>query len=248
MATVMQTPVLAFEAHASRWNSPSGYARVGGDWCDIVSVSDDVLALTIGDVSGHGEPASETMELLRAVVVEAVRETRIPSQILAKANSLAYARADGLIATAIVAFLDRRRRTFTFANAGHPAPLLVTGTGPAFLTKSPGDLPLGIFPWHRSAAYVIPLPADALITLYTDGVIEHKRDLIHGELELARACRRVHERMESDAARSIAERVFRNGRGTDDAAVVAVRTAPDRTSSRWSRSAPPNVAAHYASG
>jgi serine phosphatase RsbU (regulator of sigma subunit) len=120
----------------------------------------------------------------------------------------------------------------TFANAGHPSPILVTRSGCAFLSDSPGDLPLGVFPRHHSAEYVVALPADALVALYTDGITEHNRNIIEGELELTSACRHVYEHGPRNDARAIAEHVLRRGRGRDDAAIVALRTTPARTSAR----------------
>jgi serine phosphatase RsbU (regulator of sigma subunit) len=185
-----------------------------------------VSALIIGDVSGHGEPASALMAAMRRTIRLAVRTTRNAAQTIAFVNAELY-RLDGeRLVTAIVAILDRPRRTLTFANAGHPPPLLQIADGHLFLSRSPGDLPLGIFADHQVAEYVIAVPRNALLALYTDGVTEHSRDTIAGDVELAQAARDVYDRRLPQAARGIAERVFRNGRGEDDAAVLAVRFAP----------------------
>jgi hypothetical protein len=62
--------------------------------------------------------------------------------------------------------------------------------------------------------------------MYTDGVTEHERDPIRGELELAAAARIVYGRPEIDDAGAILRRVFRNGKALDDAAVMVVRALP----------------------
>jgi serine phosphatase RsbU (regulator of sigma subunit) len=204
-------------------NSPAGSARIGGDWCDVVGISDDELAITIGDVSGYGEPASETMEIMRASVLLGIHANGDPSEILSAANTVAYARQNGVIVTAIVAFVSRRLQTLTFANAGHPPPLMMTRTLHGFLTRPVGDLPLGIWPTHHAADYVVALPGDALIVLYTDGITEHDRDLLNGERRLVEACRAAYACQEPDLARCIAGHVFQRGRGHDDAAVTALR-------------------------
>jgi serine phosphatase RsbU (regulator of sigma subunit) len=213
----------AFETTISGWNSPAGRARAGGDWCDVFSVSRDVTALTIGDVSGHGEPVAAIAEFMRSSIVKAIDETQHPAQILSTVNRLAYGRHGGVIVTAIVVILDRRRQTLCFANAGHPPPIMVFPSDHTFLSRSPGDLPLGIFPNHQAADYVIALPDDALVVLYTDGVTEHDRDSLNGEDELARACRLVYDSSEREAASTIAEHVFQTERGSDDAAILAAR-------------------------
>jgi serine phosphatase RsbU (regulator of sigma subunit) len=214
------------------WSSPADGALRGGDWCEAFPLSDESVALTIGDVCGHGEPAADTMETMRTGVFRAIQENRTPSQVLSAANTIAYANGRGLIVTAISAILDRRRRTLTFANAGHPPPLVMTRDGHAFVSNVVGDLPLGIFAGHRSADFAIAIPDDALIVFYTDGITEHDRDIFKGEEELVEACRSAYDLPIEDAARTIARKILRKERGRDDAAVLAVRAVTTPGSKR----------------
>jgi serine phosphatase RsbU (regulator of sigma subunit) len=237
----------AFDTRMTVWNSPSGAAQSGGDWCEAFAVSEHVTGLTIGDVSGHGETVAGAMVAMRAAALRAIREIRIPSDVLAIVNDAActYDDGDGVIATAIVAILDRRLGTLTFANGGHPPPLVLTADGHAFLHSAPADLPLGIFPSYRAADYIIALPADALVVFYTDGITEHQRDPIRGEAELVAAARVVHGLPQINAARAIARRVFRNARGDDDAAALGLRTLPRESAddeTAWSVGLPPAAA------
>jgi serine phosphatase RsbU (regulator of sigma subunit) len=219
-------PVDGSGVTVTRWSSPAGKAQAGGDWCEVFSISEDVLAVTVGDVSGHGESVADAAAFMRSATVRAFRQTRDPAEILSIVNTAAYEWADGVIVTAIAGVLDRRRRTFTFANAGHPPPIIVGDAGDKFLAHLPADLPLGIFSTHRAADYVIAFPSHALIALYTDGITEHERDPVKGEHELARACRLVHAGGFENAALFIAELVLLKERGHDDAAVLAVRIEP----------------------
>ena len=96
------------------------------------------------------------------------------------------------------------------------------------LAWSAEDLPLGVFAQHNAAEYVIALPLDALLVLYTDGITEHDRNPVRGETELVEAARYAFERPQLLAARTIARSVLRKQRGDDDAAALAVRTMPRR--------------------
>jgi serine phosphatase RsbU (regulator of sigma subunit) len=214
-----------FDARVTISNTPIGDAPFGGDWCDALELSEDVMALTVGDVSGHGTPVASTMTALHAALMSALRDTCDPAAVLATANDFAGSYGHGVIATAIVAFLNRRLRTLTFANAGHPPPLLISDPGHAYLEHAPADVPLGVVRRYRAANYVVALPLDAMLVFYTDGVTEHERDPIRGEFELAAAARIVYGRPELDDAGAIVRRVFRNGKALDDVAVMAVRTA-----------------------
>ncbi|HVA28606.1 MAG TPA: PP2C family protein-serine/threonine phosphatase, partial [Candidatus Baltobacteraceae bacterium] len=209
------------------FSAPAGGVRVGGDWCDAFPISQDADAVTIGDVAGHGQGVAETMRLVRASVLTSLRDGAGPSQVLSAANAVTFRAYGGeTIATAVVGVLNRRLRTLTFANAGHPAPLMMTASRHGFLADAVGDLPLGIFANHRAADYVVAVPADALIILYTDGITEHDRDILRGEGELVDACRIAYDLCAPDAASAVARRVFQNVRGHDDAAVVALRAMP----------------------
>jgi serine phosphatase RsbU (regulator of sigma subunit) len=220
------------ETRVTIWNGPSGRAQAGGDWSAAIELPDDVLALTIGDVSGHGAAVSGTMAAMRAAVYDVIACARVPSKVLARVNDVACAYDGGAIVTSIFAVLDRRRGTLSFANAGHPPPLVMTRASHAFLHHSPADLPLGIFANYRAADYVVAIPSDALVLFYTDGITEHQRDPIAGEAELVEAARTVYERPDVNAARAIARRVFMTNRGDDDAAAIGVRTKPAETKLR----------------
>jgi serine phosphatase RsbU (regulator of sigma subunit) len=207
------------------WTSPAHGAPTGGDWSEVVSLSEDVVALTIGDVAGHGAAAASTMRAIRSSVLEAIRETREPSAVLAAANAAVVSRRDDTIVTAIVGFFDKRSLTLTYANAGHPPPYLATCDRSGFLTRKHADLPLGVFARYHAENYVLALPPGALFVIYTDGITEHERDPIAGEVELAEAAHFAWANPELDAARAIAEHVLRKERGDDDAATMVLRTA-----------------------
>jgi serine phosphatase RsbU (regulator of sigma subunit) len=213
----------ALDPLVSAWNSPAAGARAGGDWCDVIRLSEHEVAITVGDVSGHGDAAAGMMTVIRASVLRALEHVRVPSAILAVANQMAIDTADGVIVTAIVAILNLQLHTLTFANAGHPPPLLLGGGRQAFLEHPPADVPLGVFALYAAANYVVALPSDALLVLYTDGITEHERDPIRGEIELTAAAQRAYDGPGDDLARSIAMDIFRTGRGHDDAAIMALR-------------------------
>jgi len=213
-------------ASVAVWNSPAGGALAGGDWCDVLLMSDRFVGLTIGDVSGHGARVAGTMGIMRAAVLRAMRKSYVPSDVLSIANGVAVERCGGVVVTAIVATFDRKSHTLTFANAGHPPPLLLTRGEQRFLQMSPANIPLGIFSAYRAEDYEVTLVDDALAVFYTDGITEHARDPIAGELELVEAARYVHGRPHVDAAGAIALHVLARGRGDDDAAAIVLRTLP----------------------
>lgn len=65
---------------------PAGLAHEGGDWCEAFVISDDVIALSIGDVCGHGLEKYSAMVALRQAIRDAARLGLDPAQALAEAN------------------------------------------------------------------------------------------------------------------------------------------------------------------
>jgi serine phosphatase RsbU (regulator of sigma subunit) len=211
---------------ATTWKSPADGARVGGDWAEVVSISEHLVAFTVGDVFGHGDHVAATMEIVRSSVLRALCSTQVPSEVLSVANHVASSCGGEVLVSAIVATLDYRENRLTFANAGHPPPLLLSEGHHGFLERPSAGLPLGAFPAYASANGEVKLPPHALLVLYTDGITEHNRDTARGEEELIEAARFVFARREPNVARAICRRVLEKGRGYDDVAALAVRTAP----------------------
>lgn len=210
------------------WSSPADGARQGGDWCDAFALSDTRVAVAIFDVSGHGEAVAATMQSMRSIFFVAMRTGLCPSRVLSLANAVACAREESLIITALVGILDGEQREFTFANAGHPPPLLMTPKSHAFLSKPIGDLPLGIFAKHDVTLQKVAVPDDALLVLFTDGLIEHNREIALGEIELIEATRAIYHLPALHLAKTIAHGVLKSGRGVDDITVLAARTRLSR--------------------
>ncbi len=219
----MMPSAAAGDTGVTRWSSAAGGAAEGGDWCDAIVCPDGSIAFAIGDVSGHGAAVAGNMRLVRTSVLHALRFVREPSAVLAIANAFAFDRLEGRIVTAVVAFLDRKRRALTYANAGHPPPLLLTKERTRYLWQPPADLPLGIYPQYQARTHHVELPEELLLLLYTDGITEHGRDIVGGELELAQTARSLYGERNVDDARAIAERMLESSRGQDDATMMVFR-------------------------
>lgn len=196
----------------------------GGDWCDAFAISQDMLAISVGDVCGRGSAAHEVMLYVR----DAIRARAYCSgdllEIMASANEAAYGRNCDLPVTAVVGMLETSTRTLSLTNAGHPRPLVHNRGISQFIGKLPGSLPLGIAPEYNCTVNLVTLPADALLIFYTDGIVERNRDAITGERELVLTTAHVYRSPYLNAANAIAHELT-DGKYDldDDAAVVAVR-------------------------
>ena len=202
---------------------PAAGAPRGGDWCDAFAVGDDVLAISIGDVCGHGAETFELMVSMRQAVRDATLRNLDPAQALATANVFLHTYDAGEIVTAIVALLDTRRHSITYANAGHPPPIMATPSGTTFLEYADADMPLGLELDAMPAIRRVSLPSSTLIVFYTDGVSEAGRDSVQGPIKLCAAATYARDFPELPTAGTI-EAMTLSGDNFDDVAILTVRT------------------------
>jgi len=203
---------------------PAALAAQGGDWCDVFALSRDVVALSIGDVCGHGAAKYAAMTSLRKAIRDAAWLGLDPAQTLGVANAFLRRYDPEENATAIFALLDTRRRSLVFANAGHPPPLVVGPLGGSFLEFSPADLPLGIVADVLPDLHVVNVPAGTLLVLYTDGVSERGRKPIQGEAQLFEAAMFAYAASHLLSAAVIERQMFLTGSNIDDAAILTAWT------------------------
>ena len=209
------------------WRSPTQHARSGGDWCEIIRISPEIIALIIGDVEGHGKAVAPTKTLIRSEVMKLITQGKVPSTILFELNAFIENLHNSLTATALVAFYNLHTRKLTFANAGHPPPLLVNTENFHFLTYLPADITLGVEAKQEFKEHSVVVPLDALVVFYTDGFTERSHDISQGEQELVEAVHQMHAHASPQAARTIAEHIFRDKPHLDDAALMVLCTKPN---------------------
>jgi PAS domain S-box-containing protein len=181
--TLPSVPGIVF---AATYRTETDEGEIGGDWYDVFTLPDGSLAVTIGDVVGHGLEAAAMMirmrEMLRAA---AVLEGPRPDRILAAANRTTSAFGDGMFATVALAIVDPRTLRFLCSCAGHPWPRLVRDD--ELISLKRGGLPLGVDPdatYEFEEAY---LEAGDRLVFFTDGLVEGTRDLLQGERRLQSA-------------------------------------------------------------
>lgn len=147
--------------------------QVGGDYYDIITLSEHEYVLAIGDVAGKGIPAALLMANVQAAL-RTIAPLRLPlPEATARINSLIYSNTDiDKFITFFWGVLDTRAHTFEYVNAGHNPPYVLRGDG--LVEKlSDGGLILGILetPPPYAAGSIALHPGDLLIG-YTDGVNE----------------------------------------------------------------------------
>ncbi|WP_112468975.1 SpoIIE family protein phosphatase [Streptomyces triticisoli] len=167
---------------ASRYQPAGATVEVGGDWFDVIPLEGDRTALVVGDVMGSGIGAAATMGRLRTATKALASLELDPAQLLAHLDRI----TDGLdhsIATCLYAVHDPHERQCRIANAGHLPPARIpVGRAPELLDL-PTGVPLGVGGVAFSTTTVDLEPGDQLV-LYTDGLVETRRDPLDERLEM----------------------------------------------------------------
>jgi PAS domain S-box-containing protein len=203
----------------------SGESFVGGDWFDAFVLADGRLAITVGDVIGHGLHAAVTMMKLRQAMQAAAMLAPEPNAMLDVADRTLRAIDADAYATAVAAIYDPAACTIALASAGHPAPILRTRDGAcAFLDAS--GMMLGLRDVGAEPnAQLIAVPPGTTIAFYTDGLTEATRDLARGAERLLAAMAEPALVAADRPARLLAATVLGDTVSPDDVAVLVMRIA-----------------------
>jgi serine phosphatase RsbU (regulator of sigma subunit)/PAS domain-containing protein len=159
---------------AARYLPAASDVGIGGDWYDGFCLPDGRLALTIGDVVGHGVRAAELMGQLRNGLRMAVLSAQDPAAAIRQVDMLIAQTLPGAFATALVAILEPATGRFTWSRAGHTPPAIRRADGAVDLPECGGRCPLGV-EWEKPNVNAeITLARGDAVVLYTDGLIERR--------------------------------------------------------------------------
>lgn len=170
---------------AHRYVSGSRITEVGGDWYDVINLPDGRIVLVVGDVMGHGVPAAAAMGRLRITTKALARHDSEPHALLAELDACAQ-EAGIELATCLYIVYDPKSGRARIASAGHPPPLILRPDGTAETIDDVLGVPLGVG-GRPFRTIEIELPGNAILALYTDGLIEARGRDIEVGLEALRA-------------------------------------------------------------
>ncbi|MHB8643966.1 MAG: GAF domain-containing SpoIIE family protein phosphatase, partial [Gaiellaceae bacterium] len=206
----------------------SARVDVGGDVYDYLELGDGRLAVVLGDVTGHGIEATADMAMAKFVFRSLAREHSSPGDFLASANDVVCGEiAAGKFITMAYVTVDAATGTVVAASAGHPAPLVLSAAG-GVVPLDVGGLALGVDEsQHYAEATARLAPGDALV-VFTDGVIEARRDgELYGDARLAAVLSSARALPPGEIAQAVIRdcRAYAGELPDDCAVVVIKRTA-----------------------
>ncbi|MGW4507978.1 PP2C family protein-serine/threonine phosphatase [Streptomyces sp. NPDC004436] len=199
-------------------------ALIGGDWYDALELPDGSSMLTVGDLTGHGVTATSGMAMMLGALRGMAMAGIEPGPLMGWLNQLLEASVQPALGSAVCCRYDPARRTLSWAQAGHPAPLLFRrGTGRS-LTPPEGVL-LGATTGASYGQAEEHLQTGDLLVLHTDGLTPRSIEFSRTdgtERLLAMAPRLSAARSAQDCVRLVVEE-FGDGEREDDACVLVAR-------------------------
>jgi len=208
--------------------------QVGGDWYDMLKLPDGSVGLAVGDVVGHDLRAAAAMGQLRGVVRSYAWDGGLPGSVLDRCDQLVQGLEMAAMATAVYARIEpiegSDERLLRYANAGHPAPLLLGPDGGLRRLDEHTSPMIGAVRSFGRAAEpgrteaVLRCPPGSILLLYTDGLTDVAGEDADERTELLeRTLAAMAPRSEPEAVVEQVLAACSPHRLRDDVALLAVR-------------------------
>lgn len=154
-------------------------SSVGGDFFDVLKLSESTVGIFIADVMGHGVRSALVTAILTTLMQHIKDDAADPAKFLQLLNTnfyqIIHSSGELIFASAFYLVLDLENKTARYASAGHPSPLLVNRSAgkveplTPHLTTNPA---LGLFAQSEYQTFRRTLHQQDLFLMFTDGVFE----------------------------------------------------------------------------
>lgn len=163
--------------------------QVGGDYFDLIQITDSKLFVIVGDVSGKGLSASLYMTKLQTMIKLSCMDNKSPKEILVDINKRIYEELDkSWFVTITLALFDLKDRKLKFCRAGHmPILLASNGTVQSYRTQGLGvGIEKGIVFEKSLIEEEVTLKPGQIFAFFTDGITEamNERNELFGDDKL----------------------------------------------------------------
>jgi sigma-B regulation protein RsbU (phosphoserine phosphatase) len=148
------------------------HQEIGGDFYDVIRVSDDEFYICIADVSGKGISAAILMASFQTSLRSNVQKGRALKDIMIDLNNRVWSNAQGeRFITIFLAHYNASTKELKYVNSAHPPPHLLNNGKLVKLID--GCVGLGMFEEFPTLNVgSVKLKSNAIMIAYTDGLTE----------------------------------------------------------------------------
>jgi len=205
--------------------------QVGGDYYDLIKISDSKIFVVVGDVSGKGLSASLYMTKLQTMIQLACTIDKTPKQILVDINKKLYESLErSWFITMTLALFDSSTNKLKFCRAGH-MPLITANNGSIISYKTQGigvGLESGIIFESSLVEEEVSFTHGQIFAFFSDGITEamNESNDLFGEEKLSELLKNKSSKSSNDIMEDIWESLTQfRGRAeqNDDMTMVLVK-------------------------
>ncbi len=214
-------------------------STLGGDFSDVLLISETQAGAFVCDVMGHGVRSALVTAIVRGQIEEMMPVAHDPGRLLTEVNrslhTILQRTKTPLFASAVYIVADMEKQELRYASAGHPSPFHASrivlddttcSVQPLYGSDEPGPA-LGVIPDVQYQTYCRPLNVGDVLILFTDGLveIESENDEVFEEEQLQRAiAMRLHQPIDQmlDEILAQARHLSPGGQFVDDICLVGI--------------------------
>lgn len=197
--------------------------EAGGDFYDILTISDKITGYFVADFSGHNIKTSYLTASVKALLAQNCSTVYSPAESMKLVNDvLLEILSDGKYLTACYLHINRATKKLTIINAGHPPVVCLPRDGEPYLIKISGDV-LGMFKDAHFGIQSIDVSQGDKFFVYSDGLVESARNKITwatGADSLLSVYRQMEQVPYDKAPAELVNCLFANGEPPEDDIVV----------------------------
>jgi serine phosphatase RsbU (regulator of sigma subunit) len=203
--------------------------EVGGDYFDMIKISDDEAVIVIADVSGHGVGAGILSAMTKSALHTELHHTTVPAELMFNLNNAVYQVTDKkMFVSFAYLLLDKRTMTAHVATAGHPPIFLIQKSDGAIIEIRTPNLALAVQVSTQYTERAVHVNHGDVLILYTDGITEATND--KGEQFGADRLKELISNTERGSSEALSNSIMASVRTftikkefADDATIVVVR-------------------------
>ncbi|MET0424432.1 MAG: SpoIIE family protein phosphatase, partial [Actinoplanes sp.] len=209
---------------AVRYEPATRPLKVGGDWYDTIQLPDGLIGIVVGDCVGHGLQAATVMGQLRSACRALLLQNSSPAETIVALDRFAALIPGATCATVFCGVLDPATGQLRYTSAGHPPAIVAFADGRTELLDQGRSRPVAIRIGKPRPEGVYTLSPRATLMLYTDGLVERRREPLTTGIDHATAAVQEGRRTAvEDLATEVMDRLAPAEGYDDDVALLLYR-------------------------